>query len=366
MRIYVLRFFITVLISSLLLLGCTPKATPMTPQETQRVAQFTEAMSPRCFGRHLMDMPKAFVINSDDTAQVEKVKIKIEPMAKAVFDLRLQARERELRALHMDGKPSVPFLRRIESSPNVADGKIFNRAEDSMSEIGRILELMSWRDGYALFLTIGADDYGGAGFHRADDPPDNTMERISILLKVYDRTRGRAEAEIPTEPGLCIANGFVRGPANDQEEMNIPYVLAGTPDVFFNFVYTTKIHENDTLLERSGKTEKEMKAAGTETVRKGKREINSLPYEEWLMRGPTPDHVPGTMFALHGNETSADPAKPFITLGFFNGYRIPAPPRTMEESAQLKDLQRASLTEAEAVGIWDKVTATMRLRPGAF
>lgn len=187
-----------------------------------------------------------------------------------------------------------------------------------------------------------------------------------MLLMVYDRVSGRAETDLPNEPGLCIANGFVRGPANDQEEMSVPYVLVDTPDVFFSFVYTTRVHEKDTLLERSGKTEKQMRASGTQTVRKDKREIQGRPYEEWLMRGPTPDRVPGTMFALHGNETSGDPAKPFVTLGLFNGFRVPAPPRTMEESVQLKDLQRATLTEAEAVGIWDKITATLRVRPGAF
>ncbi|MBP9063024.1 MAG: hypothetical protein KBF81_04520 [Aquabacterium sp.] len=71
------------------------------------------------------------------------------------------------------------------------------------------------------------------------------------------------------------------------------------------------------------------------------------------------------MFTLHGNETASEPAKPFVELRLFNGFRIPAPERTLEEKSRLKDLEKATLTEAQTIALWDKVTATLRMRPGA-
>ncbi len=198
------------------------------------------------------------------------------------------------------------------------------------------------------------------------DFPTDVPQKLDHLLKIYSRVRGRRDDEIPTDQGDCIANGFVAGPPSDQQAIDVAYHLQGSPDVYFDFNHTTAVREHDSLLERTAKTEQEMKGSGTQTVRKGKRELNGLPYEEWLMKGPTPDRVPGTMFILHGNETATDPAKPFVGLRLFNGFRVPASERSLEEKSQLNDLQKATLTEAQALALWDKVTATLRFRPGAF
>jgi hypothetical protein len=72
---------------------------------------------------------------------------------------------------------------------------------------------------------------------------------------------------------------------------------------------------------------------------------------------------------MYGNELRTDPAQPFIDLSFHNGNRIPVPDMSMEQKDELRlneILTKATLTEAESLAIWDKVSATLRPRPGAY
>ncbi len=343
----------------------------MTPEEIKNIEKIIAIMSTRCVGRYLIDLPESFVLAWNPEAVVEGVKISVRPMSLELFERALNDREVKLKNEHMDGRSAIPYLRRIEHTPSIKLGKVFNRAEDSGSAgIGRVFELLAWKDGYSISAEIKATDYHGAGFNRPDDPADNSSQKLANLLKVYERTRGRNLDAIPSEKGLCIPNGFIEGGASIDEGLSISYALKNSPDLYFQFGEQGGLHEKTTLLERTGQIEKEMKLSGTQTIRKGKRNIFDLPYEEWLMKGPTPDRVPGTMFVIHGNEVAEGPDKPFITLELFNGFRISQPPDLSDEQKErlglYKELDRATLSEAEAVALWEKVVPTLRVRPGAF
>lgn len=359
------------LISTFLIACSANKVPDMTPEESKHIEELTAKMTTRCVGRYLIDLPEAFALGVNPEAEIEGMTISVRPMLRGIFEIVLRDRETELNRMYMDGRPFIPYLRRIEPSFSIQVGKVFNRAEQSGSAgIGRILELLAWKDGYAIKMEIEATDYPGAGFNRPDDPPDDTQKKLTKLLRVYERVRGQAVDEIPTERGLCIPNGFVAGPAIEEEGVSISFDLKGTPDVYFQFGEHGDLHEQSTLLGRTSQTEKEMKVSGTQTIRKGKLAFHGLAYEEWLMKGPTPDRVPGTMFMLHGNEVVAGADKPFVTLELFNGFRVMSPPDLSDEQKErlglYKELARASLSEAEAVALWDKITPTFRLRPGAF
>jgi Tle cognate immunity protein 4 C-terminal domain/Tle cognate immunity protein 4 N-terminal domain len=346
--------------------GCHSKAIPMTPEEIETVGRITSDVVPRCLGRYVIDMPRAFSLNSEATAEVEQVKISVLPMKRPTFDLRLKARQAKLKSDRIHDRKSTPSLLEARPLPDNG-GLIFNRSRTQESAVGRAWELMGWKDGFAFRLVIDARDMSFEEHPFPHDTRETDMaQKFATLLSVYERVRGREENEIPQGPGMCIAHGFVAGKANDHEEMTLSYQLDGTPDVYFHADIGTPVRETSTLLERSDQLQSDMPASGVTTLRIGKRKIHSQPYEEWLMKGPTPAHIQGALFTLHGNETSTDPGKPFVILEFSNGFRIPAPERTAEESAQLKDLTEATLTDAEAVAIWDKVSATLRVRPGAF
>ncbi|MNR57197.1 hypothetical protein D3C85_1779230 [compost metagenome] len=79
--------------------------------------------------------------------------------------------------------------------------------------------------------------------------------------------------------------------------------------------------------------------------------------EEWLLAGPRPTtEVHGHLFSLEGNALENDVLAPFVGLD-------------METAVPLPDdrgLERASLTDAEALAVWDAISRTLRPRPNGF
>jgi hypothetical protein len=370
-----------------LLTACQPKAISMTPEETQHVEALTANMTTRCVGRYLIDMPQSFVLNSESSTVIEGVKIEVRPLSRRLFEIELDGYEAELRRKHIIGKPNRPFLKRIEAAPVVAVGKVFNRAEGvGESELGRTLELLAWRDGYEVRMSINATDGTDIPFDTSviGTPFENsgrriwaeykdrndTPEKLAHLLKVYERVSGRKDNEIPSIPGLCIPNGFVAGADREGQDTGAVYHLSDAPDVWFGVTSDGTVGGGSTLFERSSELEKGMKQADVKTLRRTARSMHGEDYEEWLFTNtPYQDDVRGTKFVLHGNEAGSKPDQPFIKLALYNGDRIPVPELSMQQKDKLglnAPLPKATLTEAEALAIWDKVSATLRLRPNAY
>jgi hypothetical protein len=350
----------------------------MTPEEAERASHWTANMSTRCIGRYLIDLPAAFVLNSQSEAKEDDVDIKVTPMTREDFDLLLQGRKKFLEAAHMFKKPDWPFLRRTISVPDRdknAIEVIFDRAENEIEggRLNRVLELWGWRNGFTIGLTTKAWDNTfpeDAGEKWAHQFPSNISGRLAAIQHVYNGIEGLPLGEIPKGPGMCIANGFVKGAAVVKESVGVAFHLDGVPDVYFAFDEKGSIRERTTMLERAGQIQADYDRAGAKTLRKGKRSSDEgLHFEEWLVSGPTPDHVNGAMFQLQANAIEKEVWKPYITLTLFNGFEIPKPSMSLEERRQkglLAGLQKATLSDAEGIAIWDKVTATLRPRVGAF
>jgi hypothetical protein len=351
--------------------GCSPEAKKMTPEESKHIEQLTAHMTPRCIGRYLVDLPESFVLNSESHAEVEEATISVMPMKETVFEHRLAQREAELRKKHMDGEPNNPFLKKIIALPNGAIGNIFNRAEESGSlDVGRTLELWGWKDGYAIRADIKSTDASDPKYvsdsywkSRGSDTP----QKLAQLLKVYERTRGRTDTEIPKEQGVCFANGFVSGPATDEEWVDMNHYLSSADDVYFRFISMSHIGpEEDTLLQRGAGINEMLKQVNGRTLRKGAREANGLKYEEWLVMRESDPGVPDYHMTLEMNSKEGNAKNPLVTFDMSSGVRKPGPSLSVEESIAQKPITKATLDEAESVALWDKVTATLRPRPGAF
>jgi hypothetical protein len=354
-----------------LLAACTPSGKAPTGPQNPAMNALTQNPSPRCFGRYLADLPDTLALNTEHGATIDGVNVAIDPMEEAKFKLLLQTREAELRSKHMNGEPDVPFLKKIEDTPNIKLGKVFNRVTHAgAADAARILELMAWQSGYSIKMWLNASDYEDPKYKNdplfKDDVTD-TPEKLRQLLNVYERARGRADNEIPTEQGICLHRGFVKGPPTDQEEVALFYNLKSTEDVFFKFYSNSGLVQRTMLLERGDGIEEMLKLQEGHTVRKGRRQgADGLAFEEWLMALRTIDRIPGTEFILEVHSKTASAKTPLLMVEMFNGARIPGPTLSNEESAVVPPLQKASLSEAEAVALWDAVTATLRPRPGAF
>lgn len=359
------------LVLTALLVACQPKAIPMTPKETQRVSALTANMTTRCVGRYLIDMPELFVLNSESTTEIEGVKIEVMPMDKWLFERSLEARETRLRQDTIIGThfgAGIPSLTEVHRLPNQF-GVIFDRSRTTESPVLRTLELQDWKEGYFIKATIDSQDVTLAKRKRPE-LKTNTPEKLAHLLKVYERISGRKDTEIPSTPGLCIPNGFVAGADRQGQETDAVYHLSDAPDVWFGFGSSDATKESTSLFDRAPDVERAMKDGGSKTLRKAKRTINGQEYEEWLfINTPEQDGIKGNMFLMHGNELRMDRSQPFVDFGFHNGNRIPVPELSMEQKDRLRlneALKKATLSDAEALAIWDKVSATLRPRPAAF
>ena len=379
-----LRQIYTVALAALALAACTSKVAPdMTPEESKRIGELTARMSPRCVGRYLVDLPVAFVLNNQSRTVIEKVEIAVRPSTRVRFDAMLATREAELSRKHMDGKPLRPFLKRIEQTPGLL-GKVFNRAEQSgAAEFGRTLELLAWRDGFEVSLQLKATDGSdleldpsviGTAFEASSrrifnkyKSVNDVPEKLAHLLDIYARLRGRNDDEIPKEQGVCFANGFLRGAPTDEERIDMYHHLDGVKDVYFTYHYFSHIGpEKTTLLQRGPAIEAGLSKVNGKTLRKGSREVNGLKFEEWLLRRESSAGAMLYDHTLELNSKEGNAAKPLFTLDLTSGVEHPGPQESLEEAATKKPIQKSTLSEAESIALWDKVTATLRPRPGAF
>jgi hypothetical protein len=96
---------------------------------------------------------------------------------------------------------------------------------------------------------------------------------------------------------------------------------------------------------------------GGRTIRKGKVALQGIDAEEWLIAGETDLGVPGSMFTLEANSMTSGAQSPLLTMDLNTG----SPNAFMHDR-----LKAASMSEGEAVALWDVVSRTLRPRPNAF
>lgn len=353
--------------------ACQPKIALMTEQQAQQMKQMTDSMVPRCVGRYLIDLPRDFVINPVARAVIEKVALEIEPMTESEFQRRFEVRRNHLERVMLPGDDkNRPHLRRVIALPDGSPGAVFDRSEEevSSSRLGRSLELMAWKAGYFFTATIQATDTTfpeDQGDSVAKQLTTDIPEKLAHLLNLYGRTRGLADGEVPKEAGVCFRHGFVAGPATDQEWIDMNYHLASAEDVYFTFRFLSDIGpQGTTLPQRGAAIEAELADARGKTLRRGERRSNDLRFDEWLARRQSNADVTFYDFMLELNSKDGNAQKPLFIADMTSGLRHPHPQRSREESAVLSPISKATLGEAESVALWDAVTATLRIRPGAF
>jgi hypothetical protein len=355
------------------LAACQPKTLPMTTEETERIQAMTARMTTRCVGRYLLDLPEKFVLNSQSRAEIEDVTLEVQPMDWAKFEVLLEARRRELEQLMQPGRDrNRPHLRRSIPLATPSAGAVFDHAKSrtSSDRSGRTLEVFAWRDGFRIVATVKATDLTfpeDADDSIAKQLKSDVAEKLTHLLSVYERVRGRKDNEIPVEQGVCFANGFVQGPPSDKERIDMHHHLDGVEDVTFSYHYLSDMGpQTTTLLQRGNEIEANLVKVNGKTLRKGSRRGQDVEFDEWLLQRNSAE---GTMlydYTLEMNSKEGNAAKPLFVLDFTSGAKHPRPPLTLDEAAVDAPVGKASLGAAPSTALWDKVTATLRSRPGAF
>jgi hypothetical protein len=185
--------------------------------------------------------------------------------------------------------------------------------------------------------------------------------KTAVVFSLLEKLRGRSPHDIPTEAGVCFAGGFLPAPAGNNERVNTQFGLDRMQDVSFDLSTMPDLPPSTTLLQRADSPEvrQELKDADGLLVRKGSVDLHGLKAEEWLVEGRRPGDGRGHSFSLTANEMTSGPATPYLSLDLTTGGQAII-------QGKLVKLDKASLTTGEAVGLWDAVSRTLRLRPEAM
>jgi hypothetical protein len=194
-------------------------------------------------------------------------------------------------------------------------------------------------------------------------------ETIAEITSIAQRLRHRDEDEIPVEPGNCIESAFLPDSRTDDKEhpgelLNIGFRLKEFPDAHFSISIRPSNYndpESDSL-KRQWKHVKEDPVSPEE-----KRVLARIKYfrerdrqiGEWntgyevLTRSPDEKGVHSYHdFEVRFIGVGHDPYKPYASIQFQTGVAHNA-----------AGAAKTTLTDEEAIAIWDKVTSTVRVRP---
>ena len=184
-----------------------------------------------------------------------------------------------------------------------------------------------------------------------------TDESIKSLNTAASLLRLRAENEVSTEPGMCIEGGFVAWQP-EFERASIGVRLKEFPDVHFS----VEVSKNQAYLIESSALEPRLDRAAKDGgnwysrvkfFRRGPRQLGNWNGFEALARKP----------AQEGTTESHEFA--FVSLGAIHDSLLPQ--LDIKLDTGVKDNRTASvkpsLTDEEAVALWDKLITSIRVRP---
>jgi hypothetical protein len=183
---------------------------------------------------------------------------------------------------------------------------------------------------------------------------DNSINSLNTVAK---RLRLRAENEVPTEPGACIEGGFVAW-RPEFERGSLGVRLKEFPDVHFSI----EVVKNQNYLVEDSDLETRLKGAEKDAgswysqikfFRRGPRDLGNWKGSEALARMPAQKNgAESHQFVFVSLGALHDPLQPSLDVQLDTGVKD-------DRTAAVKP----SLTDEEAVALWDKLITSIRVRP---
>ena len=306
-----------------------------------------------CFGRYALEVPQEAQLISGGTTILSEIKTipggiteKNERIAEEIEKIKKSDRTSEI--IHNGKGP-------IENSWQLQyyDGK-FSKEDDRL-----IFKTYITKGNYIFIL-----DGSRRKWETIADSKRNQMVRANNL-------RLRDENEVPKEPGYCVKNGFMSDNKYDSQEMaDAGLYFPSFPDVTFSITanknaygdyppaeYDAKVRGKLSLLARiqEAKDQQGKNYPPRTLLREGKRDVQHWHGEESLIRRT--DGVHDFEWTLVG--TPRDIAYPAV---------LEASMYTKVAHNMVGAAKAASLTDEEAIALWDKLLSGLKFRvkvPGA-
>lgn len=186
-------------------------------------------------------------------------------------------------------------------------------------------------------------------------------ETISRLNKTARNLTLRAENQIPNEPGICIDGGFL-SLQSDFEKVSLGVRLKEFPDVHFS----VEVLKNQTHLVEANDLESRLKQAEKNAthgidnwysrikfLRRGPRALANWTGSEALAHRPAnEDRTQSHEFLFISQGAVNDPWHPQLDVQLDTGVKF-------DRTGSVKP----SLSDDEAIALWDKLIGSIRVRP---
>ncbi len=310
---------------------------------SDRLEMLFEKTKTICFGHFLVQIPSTATLVYGPT-EVDGEIFFYEGQARELekhLTKRLNEIEKERRFLLKRDIPKLPLF------GNVLEGgtpgqKISFGSKDQIN--------------YAIdsFIPIKNDLF----IHEFYIAPEENYTQVNILAK---QLRLRKQDEIPEEPGMCIEGGFISG-THTYERATIGIRIKEFPDVHISI----DAHKNldylpegtdPILLREQAKQSADAEGLGTvfsrtKILRQRPRQIANWNGVELALRTPRyKDDKSVHEFRFHSMGAVNDSLHPELDIRFDSGVKDNAKGRV-----------EPSITDEEALALWDKLITTIRIR----
>jgi hypothetical protein len=333
----------------------TPKVNTLPP----KISPLLQQTKTVCFGRFMIDLPQSAQLVWGPLAV--PYEMEVYPGEGPTIEADIKAKVDEIASEKHATEPSM--LIGVFDSIN-PDSKIVVGYESRLDAV--FVQLHSYiRLGNTAFVQSiprsgqGRDDGNGKWIL------DKTLykKRVAYLLSIARRLRLRDENEIPNEHGVCIEEGFLAVPLDDRSErIATGFRFPELPDVTFAVETrnTDQPDEYDTLKYAIKGAQAAAVEAGNgwllnriETLRMKDRAIGEWKGAEALWRLPSNRDVRESHeFVFISPGVANDLLRPYAKIMFYTGVKD-----------NTRGMVQPSLTDEEAIALWDKLTSTIRVRP---
>ncbi|WP_316157173.1 T6SS immunity protein Tli4 family protein [Cupriavidus sp. BIC8F] len=323
-----------IILASLLLAGCQSYATPENKMSepialSPRLQTLLAKTKQVCFGRYVMEVP----------AEAELLWGFQEFPGKIVTNVGAAGRLRQV---------AEAYRAKVLSADKTAEVTYFGAGSS-----GKTIEVR-------YFPSDSAKSYGNERKHTFVVSGQNLFEWFyggEELAPLVHGIRARDNADIPTAPGVCIDHGFVADASGSYQEIfGAGIRLPSLPDVSFS-VDSNKLASVDDERGLLTSIAEQRKYLGSRypkltTLREGKRTVGVWQGEESLVRRADGTHD-FEWEAVGRERTTLHPAV------------IGAKMYTKVAANRIGAADQASLTDEEAVALWDRLLDGVRFRVNA-
>jgi hypothetical protein len=317
-------------------------------EENSKVPTVIKEMQTHCIGRHLVDLPTGFELTDGATSIFKQANA---PVDAPTIDVITRA----------SGITRAEFAKKVKKRRT----EIVAAADDTTDILK---EMKSIGDNATLFriLQIG-DAYiselhilkGDRYLSMTTDSFHNQFLEAETRLADFSKNVALDSASADSHPGFCLGPVVIQG-QYVKEYATFSFRSRLQPDVLLSVDVDTYLpDEAETLLHRVSGPGSLLKKfdVRNKVLREGELKVGGMRAQEWLSWAKLGDDRDKKQFAFALETTRAkpSPAQPHIHVELATGQQ------------DLKgDNHTNSLSDEEAISLWDSIVKSIRLRPGAI